>query len=123
MVQRSNEVTPLMEMAEEGGNYVALKESHKESKLCISENTVQHHQTTCSASVRKQLEGISVSEVSKWLRKLGLNQYVGQFAKESIDGTMLLELDDETMQYIGIKNPLHRKKLSMFIQRGWIPKR
>ena len=123
MVQRGNKVTPLNEMVEEGGNDVALKESHKESKLCSSENTAQGHQTTCNESPREHLEGISVSEVSEWLRKLGLNQYVDKFADESIDGTMLLELDDETMQYIGIKNPLHRKKLSMFIQRGWIPKR
>ena len=122
MVQRGNKVTPLKEMVEEGGNDVALKESHKESKLCSSENTVQGHQTTCNESLREHLKGISVSEVSEWLIKLGLNQYVDAFAKESIDGTMLLELDDETMQCIGIKNPLHRKKLSMFIQRGWIPK-
>ena len=123
MVQRGNKVKPPKEMVEEGGNDVALKESHKESKLCSSENTAQGHQTTCNESPREHLEGISVSEVGEWLRKLGLNQYVDTFADESIDGAMLLELDDETMQFVGIKNPLHRKKLSMFIQRGWIPKR
>ena len=55
--------------------------------------------------------------------KLGLNQYVKLFVKEVVDGTMLLEMDDEMMQCIGINNALHRKKLLMFIERGWTPKR
>ena len=71
---------------------------------------------------RKCLKGISVSEVSEWLRKLGLSQYVSLFGEEMVDGATLLELDEEMMQCIGIKNALHRKKLLMFIQRGWTPK-
>ena len=70
----------------------------------------------------KLLKRISVSEVSDCLKKLGLSQYVDRFVKEMIDGTMLLELDDEMMQCLGIKNPLHRRKLKMFTQRGWTPK-
>ena len=76
-----------------------------------------------AAEFRKILQNLSVSEVSEWLIKLGLNQYVKLFVKEVVDGTMLLEMDDEMMQCIGINNALHRKKLLMFIQRGWTPKR
>lgn len=76
-----------------------------------------------AAEFRKSLQNLSVSEVSEWLIKLGLNQYVKLFVKEDVDGTMLLEMDDEMMQCIGIVNALHRKKLLMFIQRGWTPKR
>ena len=91
--------------------------------------TLSHDQQIAQQEVvtvdesRKRLEGMSVSKVSEWLRKLGMSQYVDLFVEESVDGTMLLELDDEMMQCIGIKNPLHRKKLSMFIHRGWTPKR
>lgn len=76
-----------------------------------------------AAEFRKILQNLSVSEVSEWLIKLGLNQYVKLFVKEVVDGTMLLEMDDEMMQCIGINNALHRKKLLMFTQRGWTPKR
>ena len=76
-----------------------------------------------AAEFRKILQNLSVTEVSEWLIKLGLNQYVKLFVKEVVDGTMLLEMDDEMMQCIGINNALHRKKLLMFIQRGWTPKR
>jgi len=69
-----------------------------------------------------RLEGISVSEVSEWLKKLGLSQYVDLFIEEAVDGTMLSELNEEMMQCLGIKNPLHRRKLTLFIERGWTPK-
>ena len=76
-----------------------------------------------AAEFRKSLPNLSVSEVSELLRKLGLNKYVKSFVQEDVDGTMLLEMDDEMMQCIGIDNALHRKKLLMFIERGWTPKR
>ncbi|XP_078367440.1 uncharacterized protein LOC144651381 [Oculina patagonica] len=72
---------------------------------------------------KEHLKDISVSEVSGWLMKLGLSAYVDRFVKESIDGNFLLELDTEMMQYLGISNPLHKKKLMMFIQKGWTPKK
>ncbi|XP_078364998.1 uncharacterized protein LOC144649386 [Oculina patagonica] len=72
---------------------------------------------------KELLKDISVSEVSGWLMKLGLSAYVDRFVEESIDGNFLLELDTEMMQYLGISNPLHKKKLMMFIQKGWTPKK
>ncbi|KAJ7360452.1 hypothetical protein OS493_015553 [Desmophyllum pertusum] len=71
---------------------------------------------------QERLKDMSVSDVSKWLTKLGLSEYVERFTEEWIDGNMLLELDTEMMQDLGISSSLHRKKLTMFIQKGWIPK-
>ena len=75
------------------------------------------------SKAKELLKDISVSEVSGWLTKLGLSEYVDRFVEESIDGNFLLELDTEMMQYLGISNPLHKKKLMMFIQKGWTPKK
>lgn len=72
--------------------------------------------------VNQKLKGMSVPEVSECLKKLGLSKYVDSFAEELIDGVMLMELDDEMMQQLGVEK-LHRKKLSLFIQEGYTPKR
>ena len=72
-------------------------------------------------TAKELLEGISVSEVCTWLTKLGLTEYVDKFADESIDGDLLLELNAEMMLHLGITNPLHRKKLELFIRKGWTP--
>ena len=84
--------------------------------------SLERQEDTTAKDLRKHLEGISVSEVSEWLRKLGLSQYVDLFAEEVVDGAMLLELNEKMMEEIGIKSGLHRKKLLMFIERGWTPK-
>ena len=78
---------------------------------------------TPSQAAKEHLEGISVSHVCAKLTELGLGKYVGRFEEESIDGDLLLELDAEMMLHLGISNPLHRKKLELFIRTGWTPKK
>lgn len=113
-------------------NDEAVKESHtvseqsdvKEAVLSDpqSKDTIQDHQMA-GGEFRKRLQGMSVSEIGDCLKTLGLSEYVDLFDQESIDGTMLMEMDDEMMQCIGIKNVFHRKKLLMFIQQGYTPRR
>ena len=105
------------------------KENATKRKL-TSHNVESHKRTVKLAGVsgmtqgqtaKELLEGISVSEVCTWLTKLGLTEHVDRFKDESIDGDFLLELDAEMMLHLGISNPLHRKKLDLFIRKGWTP--
>ena len=74
---------------------------------------------TLSQELRNEL---TVNEVCEWLTKLGLGQYVETFEQESVDGKLLLDVDEEMMKDLGISNALHRRKLTKFIRDGWIPK-
>lgn len=80
----------------------------------------QERQQTAD-EVRERLQDMSVSDVSEYLKKLGLNKYVQSFKEEMIDGCMLMELDDEMMEQLGVQK-LHRKKLLMFIKDGYTPR-
>lgn len=71
---------------------------------------------------QERLKEITVNEVCEWLTKLGLAQYIETFVQESVDGKLLLDLDEEMMKDLGISSSLHRKKLTKFIKDGWIPK-
>ena len=93
-------------------------ELHKGTVKLEGDAGTVHHQRA-----KDLLEGISVSDVCTWLTKLGLNEYVDRFEEESIDGDLLLELNAEMMLHLGILNPIHRKKLEMFISTGWTPKK
>lgn len=91
-------------------------ESHKSTVKSGGDAGMVEGQTA-----KERLEGISVSEVCTWLTKLGLSEHVDRFEDESIDGDLLLELNAEMMLHLGILNPLHRKKLELFIRTGWTP--
>ena len=54
----------------------------------------------------------TVGDVSKWLWKLSLGMYAGKFAEASVDGELLLELqEDDLAGVLGMKHKLHRRKL------------
>ena len=109
------------------------KSDSKEIATKVASHNVESHNKTVKLggdagmvqgqSAKELLEGISVSEVCTWLTKLGLTEHVDRFEHESIDGDLLLELDTEMMLHLGISNALHRKKLEMFIRKGWTPKK
>jgi hypothetical protein len=84
----------------------AKTENHSTSEIIIPEN----------------LENLKVDEVANCLRFLHMDVYVDQFIEEQIDGTMLVELNEEMMeQSLGITNKLHQRKLIKLIG-GWRPK-
>lgn len=84
-----------------------------------SRPTEERQQT--ADEVRERLQDMSVSDVSEYLKKLGLNKYVESFKEEMIDGCMLMELDDEMLEQLDVQK-LHRKKLLMFIKDGYTPR-
>ncbi|CAB4022339.1 GRB2-associated and regulator of MAPK [Paramuricea clavata] len=68
----------------------------------------------------QDLSGLSVADVSRLLGHLNLSDYVQTFENELIDGTMLVSLDQESLESLGVK-PFHCKKLTDFIG-GWRPR-
>src|ERR1044071_5278169 len=50
-------------------------------------------------------------DVARWLKDLGLSQYIDAFLDNDIDREVLLDLNDEELQEIGVKSLGHRKRL------------
>jgi class 3 adenylate cyclase/tetratricopeptide (TPR) repeat protein len=50
-------------------------------------------------------------DVERWLRDLGLPQYSEAFLSNDIDAEVLLELQDEELEKLGVKSLGHRKRL------------
>lgn len=103
-----------------------------ESKSCLLER--EHHGTTDVFSIScpvatglswqppSNLSGISIEEVSKSLRFIGLaDDVVSLFVQEKIDGNLLLQLTEEILSEDFKLSKLQVKKLMQFIN-GWRPK-
>lgn len=68
------------------------------------------------------LSGLSIEEVSKSLRFIGMSEdVVGLFVQEKIDGNLLLQLTEEILSEDFKLSKLQVKKLMQFIG-GWRPK-
>ena len=51
------------------------------------------------------------------LDKLNLSQYKEMFEREEVDGTLLSQLDEDTLKNeLGMMSKIHRKKLLLVIQ-------
>lgn len=59
----------------------------------------------------------NIAQVSLWLSKtLGLTEYCKKFEKNQIDGSLLLELSDQDMDYMKIDILGHRKTILKAIE-------
>lgn len=56
-------------------------------------------------------------DVVSWLRALGLEQYIGSFQGNAIDGDVLRDLTDDDLRNLGVSALGHRKKLLEAIRR------
>lgn len=68
----------------------------------------------------QDLKDLSVVGVAECLTNLRMGQYAEMFQSNLIDGQILMELDLESLSHLGVRNPLHQKKLLKFIN-GWRP--
>src|SRR5215472_15740126 len=50
-------------------------------------------------------------DVAQWLHGLGLGQYAATFARNNVDGSILLELTAEDLASLGISSVGHRRRL------------
>ncbi|XP_046858183.1 uncharacterized protein LOC124451613 [Xenia sp. Carnegie-2017] len=67
----------------------------------------------------RDLSSLSVTDVSRLMTYLGLKDYVETFENELIDGSMLITMDKESLEFLNVKT-FHCKKLLRFIG-GWRP--
>lgn len=56
-------------------------------------------------------------DVVGWLRSLGLEQYIGSFQDNAVDGEVLRDLTDQDLRKLGVSALGHRKKLLDAIRR------
>ena len=66
------------------------------------------------------LEDMSVANVGNWLDQIELGQYTLIFEKQSIDGSMLVDLVENDKYFeneLGIKMVLHRTKIIKNIKK------
>ena len=60
---------------------------------------------------------MGTDEVGIWLSKLKLDEYILTFKENDIDGRLLIALGEAELESLGIKNPFHKKKLLIGIER------
>lgn len=76
-------------------------------------------QNTATSRFPTDLSGLSVSQIAELLSELNMACYKEVFQRELVDGEMLKDLDEESLESLGVDN-FHIKKLMMFID-GWRP--
>lgn len=67
----------------------------------------------------QDISSISVADVSRLLRYLGMGSYVETFESELVDGDMLSSMDQDALESLNV-SPFHVKKMLKFIG-GWRP--
>lgn len=65
----------------------------------------------------------SKSEVTQWLQATGFSELRSLFVENDINGEALLELDQETLKELNIRNIGRRIKLLLAIGRLKVPKK
>lgn len=65
---------------------------------------------------RIELAAWPVETVCAWLRSTSLGEWATIFEEHDIDGALLVALDDEILQEMGVASKLARKKLLTRIQ-------
>lgn len=63
----------------------------------------------------------NVEQVSLFLRRIGLKQYVEKMRTYGVDGNALILLDDEDYDNLVITNKIHRKKIAVEIDKIYQP--
>jgi hypothetical protein len=71
------------------------------------------------AKYPKDLSNLTVTEVSKLMRNIGMGNYAEMFEAELVDGDMLTSMNAESLQSLNVSS-FHITKLLKFIG-GWRP--
>lgn len=53
----------------------------------------------------------SVAQCCEWLQSIGMGSYSSAFQAQQVDGALLLNLDDEMLQELGMDSKLQRTRL------------
>ena len=68
------------------------------------------------------LEKITAEDISDYLRSLKLDQYVEEFLENEIDGTALYDIDDDTLESMGVDTKKDRIKIKTRFKH-WLRKK
>lgn len=71
--------------------------------------------------VPASVEKLNIEEVADCLRLLKMAKYIDSFLANQVDGTLLLECNEDILTNDLQMTSLHAKKLVMFAQKGWRP--
>ncbi|XP_019863986.1 PREDICTED: uncharacterized protein LOC109593260 [Amphimedon queenslandica] len=67
-------------------------------------------------------EKVTSTDVSDYLRSLKLNQYIEEFMEMEIDGIALFDIDDETLETLGVDTKKDRLKIKTRFKQ-WLRKK
>lgn len=54
---------------------------------------------------------LTVNDVTEFLKEIKLQELVGLFRDNDVDGELLIELSDDDLKGLGVKNGFHRRKI------------
>lgn len=104
------------------GNATGIDTTHQADRVNQGTTPSRPSATGLQWQPPNNLSGLSIEEVSKSLRFIGMSEdVVGLFVREKIDGNLLLQLTDEILSEDFKLSKLQVKKLMQFIG-GWRPK-
>uniref|UniRef100_A0A1I7TFR1 ADP-ribosyl cyclase/cyclic ADP-ribose hydrolase n=1 Tax=Caenorhabditis tropicalis TaxID=1561998 RepID=A0A1I7TFR1_9PELO len=65
----------------------------------------------------QQVPGWTCADVQYWVKKIGFEEYVDKFAKQMVDGDLLLQLTETDLKHdVGMVSGLHRKRFLRELQ-------
>lgn len=65
----------------------------------------------------QQVPGWTCADVQYWVKKIGFEEYVEKFAKQMVDGDLLLQLTENDLKHdVGMISGLHRKRFLRELQ-------
>lgn len=65
----------------------------------------------------KHMDEWSIADVKAWFEEIGFKEYAGAIEPNKVDGLLLLHLSREDWGYLGIKSPLHARRLEVAINK------
>ena len=54
---------------------------------------------------------LAVHDITKFLKEIKLGDLVGLFCDNDVDGKLLIELSDDDLEDLGVKNGFQRRKI------------
>lgn len=119
---KSNDYTIFKSTAPKAGpdKQALIKSNAEQENLAREEKCSINLVINSLIDVPVHLKSLSVNDVSRCLKLLSLDSHIDKFAKASIDGKALEDLDEKILQRQFLFTPFDASKLVRFT-RGWRP--
>ena len=67
-------------------------------------------------------EKITPEDISDYLRSLKLDEYIEEFLENNVDGNLMYDIDDDTLESVGVKTKKERIKIKCRFKQ-WLRRR